>query len=58
MVAAPNATRLKTVDAVPLNVTEKVRSLVTKTKYETPKVVSFPVNELNVSVAMSLAGNL
>ena len=58
MPAAPNATRLKTTDAAPLNITEKVRSLVTKTRYETPKVISFPVNELNVSVAMSLAGNL
>jgi len=57
MPAAPNATQLKITDAAPLNVTEKVRSLVTKTKYEMPKVISFPVNELNVSVAMSLAGN-
>ena len=58
MAARPNATQLTTRDAVPQSVSEKVRSLVTKIKYETPKVVSFPVNELNVSVAMSLAGNL
>ena len=57
MAARPNATQLKTSDTAPLDVSEKVRSLVTKTKYEKPKVVSFPVNELNVSVAMSLAGN-
>ena len=39
-------------------VAKKVLSLVSKTKYEAPKVVSFAIDDMKTHTALALAGNV
>jgi hypothetical protein len=58
MAVNSSTTQLKTANLVSQGVPRKVRSLLTKTKYEAPKVISFPTNSMEVLGAMAYAGNL
>ena len=58
MVANANSLKLKTANTVSPDVSAKVRALVAKTKYEAPKVVSFPIKDMKTSHALSMVGNV
>jgi hypothetical protein len=58
MASNVSALQLKSANPVSQDVPGKVRSLVTKAKYEAPKVISFPINSMKTFGAMAYAGNV
>jgi hypothetical protein len=57
MAATSNAVKLKTVNSIAQSTSRKLSLLAAKAPYEAPKILSIPVNEMQVSDALSLMGN-
>jgi hypothetical protein len=58
MAANSSALSLKKANVVAQDTPKKVRTLIAKTSYEAPKVISFPVDGIKGFGAISLSGNI